>query len=66
MAIVWNTLHVKGTVTTDGGAVISLEEQKGADHFAVFSVDGVSVPLTEDDLKDLMALISRVPRLGVG
>lgn len=67
MALNWDTFSIKGTITTSDGQIIALETTKGAKDYSILTVEGIALKLTEQDLRDLTALISResFPRLGV-
>lgn len=67
MALTWDNFNVKGTVSTVGGNTISLESDKASSDYSVLTIDGSVFKLTEQDLRDLVTLISReaFPRLGV-
>lgn len=67
MSLSWENYSVKGTVTTAGNNVISLETAIGANDYSILTVDGVQLKLTEQDLREIVNLIQReaFPRLGV-
>lgn len=67
MTLLWNNFNVQGTITTVGGDIISLQSDLKASDYSVLSINGVQLKLAEQDLKDLVTLVSReaFPRLGV-